>query len=430
MVPKIKNRKLAFLAWACILFAAGLLFLSLFRPSLKYEIADTSAFDLASEDFLPQLEVLAHSRLYRQNSIEVLTDGTTFYEAEVEAISRARHSVQLEAYIFQAGEIADRLTKVLAERARAGVEVKVILDGVGSMGTFEEYFQDIHDAGGRVVFYHPAHWYTWDRYNNRTHREIIVVDGEVGFVGGAGIADHWLKPQDDQPPWRDVMFRVRGEAIAGLQSVFVENWAEAAGEILDFEKDIPLPDPEGDTPAMVVGGTPSVGGSSRNRIIFQVFLASANKSLFITNPYFLPDAGIRRELIRAVRERGVDVKVITSSHNTDQSFTRSASRRLYGELLEAGVEIYEYQPTMNHVKTMLVDGLWSVVGTTNFDHRSFGLNDEVNLVARSRELTERIEQDFRRDLSKSRRVTYQEWENRSLGERFSETLSGLLERQQ
>jgi cardiolipin synthase len=181
---------------------------------------------------------------------------------------------------------------------------------------------------------------------------------------------------------------------------------------------------------MVVGGTPSVGGSSRNRIIFQVFLASARESLFITNPYFLPDAGIRRELIRAVRERGVDVKVITSSHNTDQSFTRSASRRLYGELLEAGVEIYEYQPTMNHVKTMLVDGLWSVVGTTNFDHRSFGLNDEVNLVARSRELTERIEQDFRRDLNKSRRVTYQEWENRSLGERFSETLSGLLERQQ
>jgi cardiolipin synthase len=360
----------------------------------------------------------------------VLTDGSAFYEAELEAISSARQSVQLEAYIFQPGEIADRLTKVLAERARAGVEVKLILDGVGSMGTFEGYFQEVDDAGGRIIFYHPAHWYTWDRYNNRTHREIIVVDGEVGFVGGAGIADHWFKPQDDQPPWRDVMFRVRGEAIAGLQSVFMENWAEAAGEILNFEKDIPLPDPEGDTPAMVVAGTPSLGGSSRNRIIFQVFLASARESLFITNPYFLPDAGIRRELIRAVRDRGVDVKVITSSHNTDQSFTRSASRRLYGELLEAGVEIYEYQPTMNHVKTMLVDGLWSVVGTTNFDHRSFGLNDEVNLVARSRELTERIEQDFRRDLSKSRRVTYQEWENRSLGERFSETLSGLLERQQ
>lgn len=430
MVPKIKNRKLAFFAWACILFVAGLLFLSLFRPALRYEIKDTSALDLASEDFLSQLEVLAHARLFRQNSIEVLTDGSAFYEAELEAIRGARHSVQLEAYIFQEGEIAGRLTKVLAERARAGVEVKVILDGVGSMGTFEAYFQDILDAGGRVVFYHPAHWYTWDRYNNRTHREIIVVDGEVGFVGGAGIADHWFKPQDDQPPWRDAMFRVRGEAVAGLQSVFIENWAEAAGEILNFEKDIPLPDPEGDTPAMVVGGTPSMGGSSRNRIIFQVFLASARESLFITNPYFLPDAGIRRELIRAVRDRGVDVKVITSSHNTDQSFTRSASRRLYGELLEAGVEIYEYQPTMNHVKTMLVDGLWSVVGTTNFDHRSFGLNDEVNLVARSRELSERIEEDFRRDLGKSRRVSYEEWANRPFEERVSEAFSGLLERQQ
>jgi cardiolipin synthase len=407
-----------------------MLFLALFRPYLRYEVGDTSALDLASEDFLSQLEILGHSTMYRQNSIEVLTDGSSFYEAELEAIGGAQHSVQIEAYIFQPGEIADRLKKILAERARAGVEVKAILDGVGSLGTLEGYFQDIHDAKGRVVFYHPAQWYTWDRYNNRTHREIVVVDGDVGFVGGAGIADHWFKPQNDQPAWRDTMFRVRGEAVAGLQSVFVENWAEAAGQILTFGKDTFLPKPEGDTPAMVIGGTPSVGGSSRPRIIFQVFLASASKSLFITNPYFLPDAGIRRELIRAVRDRGVDVKVITSSHNTDQSFTRSASRRLYGELLEAGVEIYEYQPAMNHVKAMLVDGLWSVVGTTNFDHRSFGLNDEVNLVARSRELVGRIEQDFRRDLSKSRRVTHQEWGNRPWGERLSETLSGLLERQQ
>jgi cardiolipin synthase len=279
------------------------------------------------------------------------------------------------------------------------------------------------------VFYHPIRWHIWDRYNNRTHREIIVVDSEVGFVGGAGFADHWLKPADDQPPWRDSMYLVRGEAVAGLESVLVENWAEAAGEILNFQSDILPPGLEGDIPALVVSGTPSAGGSTRNRIVFQTFLASAAESLFITNPYFLPDDSISQELIRA-RKRGVNVKIITSGKKSDQSFTRSASRRTYGALIESGVEIYEYEPAMNHTKSMLVDGLWSIVGTTNFDSRSFGLNDEVNLVARSKALAERIGRDFRADLQDSRLITLHEWKRRPVQERVLEAFSGLLERQQ
>jgi cardiolipin synthase len=226
------------------------------------------------------------------------------------------------------------------------------------------------------------------------------------------------------------MFRVRGGAVAGLEAIFLENWAEAAGEILSFGTDLCLPESAGRTPAMIVGGTPSLGGSTRNRVLFQTFLASARRTIFITNPYFLPDRSISDELVQAVRKRGVEVKVVTSGKKSDQSFTRSASRRLYGELLQGGVEIYEYEPAMSHTKTMTIDGLWSVVGSTNFDARSFGLNDEVNLVARSRELARRIEQDFHRDLDKSRRVSYQEWKSRSVWERAHEALSGLLERQQ
>jgi cardiolipin synthase len=415
--------------WFCVAFVAGLLLLALFRPQLAYKIVNASALDIDSDDFPRQLEILGNAKVQRC-FIEVLTNGNQFYEAELNAIHQARRSVHLEAYIFKEGEVTGRFLKALAERARAGVEVRAVLDAVGSLTTFNEYFREVHEAGGRIVFYHPIRWHIWDRYNNRTHREIIVVDSEIGFVGGAGFADHWLKPKPNQPAWRDSMYMVRGEAVAGLESVFVENWVEAAGEILNFHADVLPAESEGDIPALVVSGTPSAGGSTRNRIIFQTFLASAVKSLFITNPYFLPDESLSQELIRAARERGVDVKIITSGKKSDQSFTRSASRRTYGALIESGVEIYEYEPAMNHTKSMLVDGLWSIVGTTNFDSRSFGLNDEVNLIARSEALVERIEQDFRADLRDSRRITLREWERRPLQERVLEAFSGLLERQQ
>jgi cardiolipin synthase len=415
--------------WLCVAFVAGLIFLALFRPPLEYKIKRASALDIASGDFLRQIEILGDAKV-KQCSVEVLTDGNHFYEAELDAIRRARRSVHLEAYIFNAGEVADRFVKALTERARAGVQVRVVLDGVGSFTTFDGYFQELTKANGQVFFYHPIRWHTWDRYNNRTHREILVVDSEVGFVGGAGIADWWLNPGADQRRWRDCMFLVRGEAVDGLESIFVENWAEAAGEILSFHSDLRVAAAEGDISALVIGGTPSAGGSTRHRIVFQTFLASARKSLFITNPYFLPDRSIVEQLVSAVEDRGVDVKIITSGKKSDQSFTRSASRRLYGTLIEAGVEIYEYQPAMNHTKTMLVDGQWSIVGTTNFDSRSFGLNDEVNLAANSQELTRRIEQDFRADLENSHRVTLRDWENRPWMERAIEQFSGLLERQQ
>jgi cardiolipin synthase len=365
--------------------------------------------------------------------VEVLTNGEAYYEAELEAIAKAEHSVNLEAYIFRKGEVTRRFLAALAERARAGVQVNVVLDAVGSFATWRRYFDDLATAGGRVFFYHPIRWHTLPRINNRTHRELIIVDGKVAFLGGAGFADHWLLAHGRKKRnrrWRDTMFRVEGEAVLDLQSTFAENFLETAGEMLSDVRYFPASGSDGGTLALVVRGTPSAGRSSRTRMLFQALIAGAQKSIQITSPYFLPDRSARAELGRAIRERGVEVTIVTPGRQTDHLITRVTSRRLYGSLLRAGARIYEYQPTMIHTKMMVVDGLWSVVGSTNFDARSFGINDEVNLVTRDAGIAARLGEDFAADLAESRLQTYRRWYRRPLFERAYEWLGWLLERQQ
>jgi cardiolipin synthase len=418
------------LALVAILLQAKLILLALFGPGLDYEITRTPYVSLESEDFVDILRVLSDAQVYRNTKIEVLPNGEVYYDAELAAIRQAKQSINLEAYIFQKGEVTRRFIEALTERARAGVRVNLVLDAVGSMGTPQNDFTPLLDAGGNVALYHPMRWYTWPRFNNRTHRELIIIDGTVGFIGGSGFADHWLLSKEGSPRWRDTMFRVEGEAVAGLQSSFVENWVEASGEILTGKEYFPFEASEGDAVALIVNSSPSAGRSTRARMIFQTFLASARNTLYITTPYFLPDRSVRAELIRAVKERGVDVKVLVPNDYNDHLLVRRSSRRLYGELLQAGIRIYEYQASMLHVKTLVVDGLWSVVGTTNLDNRSFGLNDEVNLASRDPKIASRLVSIFNDDLSRSRRITYEEWRDRSFVERFEESIAGLLERQQ
>ncbi len=428
--PFVRTKKFLIPAWISIVIVAGLVFLSLFRPANPYEIERVGSLDLESEDFARQLAILAAAPLYQECSVDVLTNGDAFYPAEIEAIRGAKKSVRLEAYIFTDGEVARQYRDALTDRARNGVDVRVVLDAIGSMSIMPSYFKDLTDAGGEVAFYHPTRWYTWDRINNRTHRELLVVDGTTGFVGGAGVADHWFKAEGDKPAWKDTMFRVHGKIVESMESVFVENWAEAAGQILTPELPdfAPLAGPA-TGPAIVVGSTPSAGGSTRARIIFQTMVASAKRSILINNPYFLPDGSMRDELVRAA-QRGVAISVIVPGSAIDWELTRSASRQHYGELLNGGVTISEFQPTMIHRKTMVIDGIWSVVGSTNFDHRSFGLNDEINLVVRSPELADRIARDFRHDLEQSRKMTYEQWTHRSIWQRIQEISSSLIERQQ
>jgi cardiolipin synthase len=413
-----------------IAFLSLMLILALFEPYLEYKITRAPDVPLDSEEFFCIVAALANAQVHHHNRVAVLTNGEVYYEEELKAISQAKNHINIEAYIFQKGEIAERFLETLVERAEAGVQVNMILDALGSFASWNSYFKKLTAAGGRVAWYNPLRWYTLPRFNNRTHREIIVIDGVIGFVGGSGVADHWHKSVKGKRRWRDTMIKVEGGAVTSLQSTFAENWVEAAGELLTGKEHFPLIEKVGDVSSVVVDSTPSTGRSTRARILFQTLLASAQQSIHITSPYFLPDASVRKELVRALKERKVEIKIVVPGKHMDHLLTRRSSRRLYGDILRAGGEIYEYEPGMIHAKCLIVDGIWSVVGSTNFDNRSFGINDEVNFASNHLKLAARLEEDFARDVADSNLITYKKWAARSLFERAHEWLGSILERQQ
>jgi cardiolipin synthase len=273
------------IAVIAIAFLSLMLFLALFEPGLPYRVTSPPQVSLDSKEFLKMIEALSDAHVQRNTSVEVLANGEVFYEAELEAIRAARHSINLEAYIFQKGEVTARFVEAMTERARAGVQVKIVLDAIGSFATWNSYFKELREAGGRIEWYHPFRWHTLPRLNNRTHRELLIVDGEVGFIGGAGFADHWLKGKRKRRRWRDTMFRVRGCAVTNLQSVFAENWLEASGELLLDKAYFPFSEVESDSAVLIVDSSPSVGLSTRARMLFQSLLASASKTIPITTPY-------------------------------------------------------------------------------------------------------------------------------------------------
>ena len=412
------------LAWQLFL-----LIMAFFEPSLRYSIDRFEAPALDSERFLQTLEALTDAQINHHSSISVLTNGEKFYEAELEAIRQARQSINLEAYIFQPGEVASRFLAALAERARAGLRVNVTLDAIGSFATRKSYCKDLIDAGGHLQFYHPLSWKSVARINNRTHRELLIVDGKVGFIGGAGIADQWQLSKKNHPRWRDTVVRVEGDVVCNLQATFAENWLESCGEVIFGEEYFPFCRTQGTSKAMVVNSAPSAGGSTRARILFQALVAASRSSVYINSPYFLPDSSMVDELIRA-RKRNVQVRIIVPGKKSDHALTRSSSRRLLGNLLEAGAKVYEYEPSMIHVKLLIVDGLWSVVGSTNFDNRSFGLNDEVNLAVLDRGTAERLRLDFVTDTANSCELTLARWRKRPILQKLTERVSSALQRQQ
>ena len=422
------SQALGIFAIAAMIFLSAWLFLAFFKPGLRYHAAAPAAA-LDSAEFAHMLEAVTDSQLHRDNKIQVLPNGENFYKVELAAIAAAQHSVNLEAYIFEKGEVSQRLVDALMESARHGVKVKMVVDALGSFANTKEYFEPVTKAGGQINWYHPLRWYNWDRANNRTHREIIVIDGRKAFLGGAGFADPGLKDKDGKKRWRDTMVLLEGPAVSDVQGTFVENWLEASGEVITGTDYFPILRGKGNSPAMVINSSASAGGSTRARILFQTLLASAKSTIYMNSPYFLPDKDFREELLRAVK-RGVAVKIITPGVRSDHTVTRSSSRRLYGDLLKGGVQILEYQPAMIHAKILIVDGQWSVVGSTNMDNRSFELNDEVNLAAFDGEMCRSLTQDFMSDLQSSHLVTYDEWKQRPLAERLTESLGSLIERQQ
>ena len=418
------------IAYLSILAMAVLIIVALFDPGLRYRVFASSSESNDSDDFLHMLEALVDAKVNQTTRLTVLTNGPTFYEAELEAIRGAERSVNLEAYIFQKGEIGQRFVTALTERSQAGVTVNVVLDGVGSAGVGKNFFSDLKKAGGNVVWYNGMKWNKLPHFNNRTHRELLVVDGRTAFIGGAGVADHWFKDKSKHPRWRDTTVKVEGDAVPHLQATFAENWLESCGEVLFRPDHFVRQECERQGDVLIVNSTPSGGGATRARMLFQVLLASATKTIHITTPYFLPDRSVIDELVRAVKERNVEVVVLVPGKRSDHMLTRSSSRHAYGKLLKAGASIHEYEPSMIHAKILLIDSIWGVVGSTNFDNRSFGINDEVNLAARDPDFTQRLQQDFAKDLACSRKVTYQEWKRRPVLERAPELLGWVLERQQ
>lgn len=401
-----------------------------FGPMPAYRI--TGAEELPrndSEDFLVLVESLADAKVNRTGTVEVLANGDRFYPAALDSIRRARRSVNLEAYIFHKSDIGRLYVEALAERARAGVRVNLLIDAFGSVAASSGFLQPIVDAGGHVARYNGLKWYRLLGLDNRTHRELLVVDGRTGFIGGAGVADQWYQGDKKNPRWRDTMVRIEGEAVPNLQATFAENWLAACGELLVGEAYFPEIDCPHPATSLVINSTPTAGGATRARVLFQLLLASARESISITTPYFLPDRSLMQELRRAI-ERGVQVRILVPGRKNDHLLTRSTSRGGYGRLLHWGAEVYEYQPAMIHAKILVVDKLWGVVGSTNFDNRSFGINDEVNLALREPAVAERLEADMEADLRQAQRISLRDWRHRGLTERATELIGWVFERQQ
>jgi cardiolipin synthase len=424
----------AILAVLALVILGVLLFLVLFEPGLDYKVnVELPSSD--SKNFLALLAAVIDEPILEVLDFQVLKNGSSFYSAELEAIRQAKASIHLEAFIFHANPIGEQFVEALAIRASEGIKVRVIVDAVGSMLTRDRFFNRLREAGGCVEWYQPLRWYTLKRYNNRTHRELLVIDGKTAFIGGAGIAAAWDEGTHGLPPWRDTMVRVDGPTAAALQTVFIENWLESSGEILADETVFPIgnrfeqPTVSEERLSLVVASSPTAGRGARARILFQLLIAAARTSIYINSPYFLPDRAMRRELIDA-SARGVKITVIVPGKFNNHLLARVTSRRYYGELISAGIELHEYQPGMIHAKTLMIDGIWSVIGSTNFDSRSFELNDEVNLAVMDRKIADRLALDFNVDLQLSRKVDLREWERRPVSERLMSSIGMVLERQE
>jgi cardiolipin synthase len=407
-----------FLAW----FVLALLF----TPHIPYHIQ--AAVDARSDHFVHVLESTLQSHLQHDNRVEIFTNGDRFYPAMLDAIRQARETISMECYIFKRGTIGTQFIEALSERARAGVRVTIVMDAIGSFGAFRQSAKPLEAAGCRVAAYQRFAWYRLSRLNNRTHRELLVVDGTIAFAGGAGVADWWAGPHKNKPMWRDMVARVEGPMVAQIQGVLAENWLECCGEIMTGPETYKPHHAVGDVAGFVVKSSPS-DRSTASRALFQTLIEGATNSVVISTPYFLPDRAFR-DAIRRTADRGVKFVALVPGSPTDQRWVRLASRRMYGQMLQAGVKIFEYEAGMTHVKALIVDELWAVLGTTNFDNRSFEHNDEVNVVFRDATIAARVAADFQADLGKSKEITLAIWRGRPLWEKLIGTVAWILERQQ
>ena len=395
------------------------------RVPMRYHMRHQ--FGVRDVAFLQTMHALTGAPLSEGNRIDVLRNGVQIFPSMLSAIRAAKKTINLEFYIYWDGQIGRQFAEALAERCRAGVKVNVVLDAVGSAEMSENLTEFLQRNGVSVEWYHPLRWYTISRVNHRTHRKLLIVDGEIGFSGGVGIADTWLGDADTKEHWRETMVRVEGPAVTQMQFAFMDNWVKSRGELLTGLDYFPQLTPRGTCMTEVMKSSPSEG-SSTVKLMYIVSIVSAKKSIYINSAYFVPDNDTIRALEGAVR-RGVDVRVVVPGEYTDVPLVRQAGRLYYAQLLRRGIRIFEYLPTMMHAKTMVVDGIWTTIGSSNFDNRSFRLNDEVNVNIYDEAIAAKMEQMFFEDLARCEEITRRQWIKRSWVERLKQRVAGWFKPQ-
>lgn len=410
---------------AVVLTLIAVLIMVNFAPvEKKLRVAPTHIYSTSDPQFLRSMGLLLGPSILQGNQATELLNGDQIFPAMLKAIDGAQKTVLFETYIYWSGDIGTKLAQALAGRARAGVKVHVLMDWVGSGRIDDALVDTMTDAGVEVERFHPLRWYNLGRMNNRTHRKLLIVDGKVGFTGGVGIAEVWTGDAQDPDHWRDSHFRVEGPVVAQMQSVMLDNWIKTTGRVLHGPDYFPRIEPAGNHAAQMFSSSPSAGAESM-LMMYLLSITAATRSIDISSAYFVPDELTQQALISAVR-RGVRVRIITPGKHIDADTVRRASRGLWEPLLEAGVEMHEYQPTMYHCKVMIVDGLMTTVGSTNFDVRSFSLNDEANLNIYDKAFAARQTEVFEADLQRTRRITLQDWRDRPLREKVHEHVAAWL----
>jgi cardiolipin synthase len=412
--------KPVWIAIASCLLTLGAVWLAFNLASGEKQIERQIERLYATEDpqFHRALGALLGPSIVEGNKVDVLLNGDAIFASMLKAIGQAQRSITFETYIYWSETIGREFADALVARARAGVRVHVLLDWVGSAKMEQRYLDEMKQAGVEVERYHKPNWSGLFRMNNRTHRKVLVVDGQIGFTGGVGIADQWRGDAQDSDHWRDTHFRVEGPVVAQMQSVFMDNWIKAAGRVLHGELYFPALTSKGEQRAQMFSSSPT-GGSESMHLMYLMALTAATRSIHLSNAYFVPDELAVKALVAAA-QRGVKVQIITPGGDIDSEVVRRASRARWGPLLEAGVLIAEYQPTMFHCKVLVVDELLVSAGSTNFDNRSFRLNDEANLNVLGAPFARQQVEIFQRDLQRSRPITLQAWQQRPWQEKLLE----------
>jgi len=422
-----RSRKLWISAFA--LLGLGLLTLMLTSTAGEKRIEQEleRQYDVADPQFRRSMGVLLGPPILDGNKVDVLQNGDEIFPAMLGAIRQARKTITFETYIYWSDSIGREFAQALSERASSGVKVHVLLDWLGSVRLEAASREEMERAGVQVERFHEPEWWRPARMNNRTHRKLLVVDGEIGFTGGVGIADKWRGRAQDSEHWRDMHFRVVGPVVAQMQAVFMDNWIKSTGRVLDGPDYFPALSARGSQLAQMFSSSPT-GGSESMHLMYLMAITSARRSIHLSSSYFVPDELTVKALVAAAR-RGVQVRIITPGSEIDTEVVRRASRALWEPLLEAGVEISEYQPTMFHCKALVVDALLVSVGSTNFDIRSFRLNDEANLNVLDRAVAQRLIETFEADRKNAKPITLQEWRDRPWREKLAENSAALLKSQ-